>query len=286
MKSRFYLLLLLFYTAISRLFLLFTIPQMVNSSIATRILSSSSSLASAFFLFFLSQKYFKNTKISLISVWFFVNLPWVFVEGRIVSQPNIALFFILITILFAQKISSRYKYIFLVLILPILYLAYPQFWLFKMQEFKLSPESFITNLYILFSFNFLFFNNITYWWGGIREFGVMFLSFIPFFIPGLYRLIISKEIKLLILLLLVTIIAALSPYFPESREFYIATPIISYILALGAYYLTVQKNKTVIALLLCLFIFMIYELSQFYHFYFIHYPQTVAGNVSKIHESF
>lgn len=286
MRSNFYLLFLLIYTAVCRLFLLTTVPQMVNSTPAARMLSASVSVGSALIFFFISKKYFKSPKLALLSVWFFANSPWVFTEGRIVSQQNVALFFILLVTLFVQKISIRFKYIFWVLILPILYFAYPKFWLFKLEAFKLNLDSFFTNLFILTSFDFLFFKNITFWWGGVKEFGTMFLSTLPFFLVGSYELFIGKGRKLLFLFGSITFIAALSPFFPESREFYFTTPLFSLSVALGIYKLMLHKAKAVRAFVICLSVVLIYEFSQFFHFYFIHYPQTVSGNAFQIHEAF
>lgn len=286
MKSKLILLLILTYTAISRLFLLTTVPQMINSSPLTRMISASANLGSAFILFFIAKNYFKSTKIALISVWFFAGLPWVFTEGRIVSQPSTALFFILLMILFAQRVSSGFKYVFWLLTLPIVYFVYPQIWIFRILEFKFSLSSFITNLFILTSSDFLFFKNITFWWGGVREFGVMFLSMLPFFLVGIYELFIAKRVKLLILFGLITFIAVLSPFFPESREFYFATPLFSLAVALGIYKLMLHKYKAVKTFVICLFLMLIYEFSQFIHFYLVHYPQQILSNSSQIHEAF
>jgi len=304
MKSKLMLLEIFLYTAISRFFLIGKIPAILDSSIIhLRIASATLSLVSTILLFYLIKNYWRSTRVALLSSWAFSVLPWVFEQGRIVSQPNYALFSILLFIAFTKSylysftsgeyfahprgVFRAFLYVFITIILIF---VYPRFWLFKIQEFKFSINSLITNLFILSSFDFLFFKNITFWWGGVREFGMIFLSMLPFFLVGVYELFIRKKGKLLFLLGLITFIAALSPFFPESREFYFAMPIVSIIIAVGLdklvriYKFSLPPQRWILVTLI--FSFILYEMTQFFHFYFVHYPQQILGNFSQIHEAF
>lgn len=287
MKGKLILLVIIFYTAISRFFLIDKVPPILSPSIINlRILSAIANLVSTVLVFHLIKNYWKNTKVSFLSAWIFSVLPWVFEQGRINSGPNLALGLILFILFLIQKSLTKLKFVLLTLIPIVVFLTYPQFWIFRVQEFKLSASSFVINLFILNSFDFLFFKNITFWWGGVREFGVMFLTFLPFFLLGIYQFIIRKEKKLLVLLGLIIVIAALSPFFPESREFYFVTPIISLTVALGFYRWSLEKHTVAKAILFGLVLLIMYELSQFIHFYLVHYPQQVTSNFSQIHEAF
>lgn len=287
MKGKLILLLILIFTAISRFFLLDKIPQILSPSIVSwRQASVAATVTSTIIIYLLADTYFRNTKIALLSAWIFSILPWTFEQGRINSPPNFALVLLLCLLLLIKKITSRIKFSLLLLIPVLIFFSYPQFWLFRFNEFKFNIHSFISNLYILTSFDFLFIKNITFWWGGIREFGVMYLSFLPFYFFGIYQLIINNEKKLLFIYGLITIIAALSPFFPESREFYIATPLISLIIAFGIYLFLQRRSIFTKIFIGLLFLSIIYENMQFIHFYFVHYPLQIKSNFSQIHEKF
>lgn len=290
MIGKLILLLILTYTVVSRFFLIDKILPLLNQEVLNgRMLSGGASIVSAVMIFFLVKEYFKKPKIALLTTWVFSILPWTFEQGRIISQPNFALFSILLLLAFTKRYlnSFGFKAYLLYLIIPFIFIfVYPQFWLFKVREFNFNISSFINNLFTLLSFDFLFFKNISFWWGGVKEFGIMYLSFLPFFLVGIYQIIEFRQIKLILLFLLVATVSAASQFFPETREFYFSTPILALVVALGIYYCFLQTKFAIRILFAGLFFLMIYEFSQFYHFYFIHYPQEVRSNFSQIHESF
>ncbi|MBI3379804.1 hypothetical protein HY029_03565 [Candidatus Gottesmanbacteria bacterium] len=287
MKGKILFLGILVFTAVTRLFLLNKIPPSINSSVYIwRLLSVFACLISTIVVYTLVKMNVRKKKIALLSSWIFVNLPWVFEQSRIISSPNLALTLVLLIMLLVLNTKYKLRVVFLLFIPVIFFVSYPKMWIFHASEFKFNYINFINNLFMLFSFDFLFFKNFTFWWGGVKEFGVMFTAFLPFFIVGIYEMINRQEFKLLLLIVFFGIFSALSPYFPESREFYLAVPIISFITALGIYCVT-QKMKSVNRSILIFMIFLIlYESAQFFHFYFIHYPQQIISNVSQIHESF
>ena len=287
MKSNIIFALLLTFTAISRFFLIDKIPPNLNQVFLTgRILSGGASLVSAVMVFFLVKKYFGKPKIALLTSWVFSILPWTFEQGRIISQPNLTLALVMSVLFICQRVNFQNKKILLFLIPVIFFFLYPQFWIFRVDEFKFNFYSFIYNLFTLLSFDFLFFKNTSFWWGGVKESGVMFLSFLPFFLVGIYNIIHLVHFRLILLFLLITAVSAASRFFPETREFYLSTPILAIVVGLGIYYCFLQTKFAIRIFFAGLFFLMIYEFSQFYHFYFIHYPQEVRSNFSQIHESF
>ncbi len=287
MKSNLIFALLLTYTAVSRFFLLDKVlPFTNNSVISGRIISATASLSITFLVFFCIKRFFHNTQIALISTWVISLMPWTFEQGRIISQPNLTLALVMSVLFFIQRVNFKSKKILLFLIPILFFFFYPQFWIFRVHEFKFDFYSLVYNLFTLLSFDFLFFKNISFWWGGVKEFGIMYLSFLPFFLVGIYQIIELRQIKLILLILLVATVSAASQFFPETREFYFSTPILALVVALGIYYCFLQTKFAIRILITGLFFLMIYELSQFYHFYFIHYPQEVISNFSQIHESF
>ncbi len=287
MHTKIILFLLLFYAAVCRFFLIDKLLPLPNQDVLNgRMLSGGASIVSVVLIFFLVKEYFKKPKIALLASWVFSILPWTFEQSRIISQPNLTLALVMLLIFSIQKINFKNKTILLFVIPVLLFIFYQQFWIFRIHEFNFNLYSFIFNLFTLLSFDFLFFFFITFWWGGVKEFGIMLLSFLPLFVLGIYKLITNKEKKLLILFLFITVAAAMSPFFPESREFYLITPLLSLAVALGIYYICLQTKFAIRILFAGLFFVMIYELGQFYHFYFIHYPQEVRSNFSQIHESF
>lgn len=235
------------------------------------------------FLFVIKHSF--DRKTALFAAFFMSILPWGIVESRIASQVNIALFFVLL-IFFLYSISNGvWKYISLFLIPAAVVLTYPDIWFIKKMEI-ISPQSFFNNLMILTSFEMLTNKNITFWWGGVREFGIIYLSLTPLFISGLFHLFRKKYSAILLVFLLILLVTAMSPFFPESREFYLSLHIFTLICALGLRKLSLSKNLYIKMFVIFMSFFIIYEFSQFLHFYVRHYPGQVRENQSKIYGTF
>ncbi|MBM3283209.1 hypothetical protein FJY90_03055 [Candidatus Gottesmanbacteria bacterium] len=287
MKTNLLFLSILIYTAFSRFWSIDSIPPIINSTVALRVFSAISSIGSVIVILFYFKDLSKRSKIGLLSAWVYSVLPWTLEQGRIVSQPNIALFIFLLALFKVKKIiriSSRIALCFLFLLG--LYIVYPQLWLFRTNQLIFPHLDYLRNICTLISADFLFFNNNTFWWGGIKESGVMFISFLPFFIIGIYKLIIQSEWKIFFWLGLIFLISFTSPYFPESREFFLAIPFICYFIAIGIdRFFRFQKNSERIIFLIMLLL-IIYDLSQLSHYYFVHYPQQILSNTDKINVSF
>lgn len=283
------LMLIIIYGIISRFWLIDSVPPLINESVLNaRYLTSILNIGSSFLLYFYVKRFFNSNKLALISSFIFLILPWTMQEGRIVSQPNNFLFIFLLSLVLGNKIRSIYwKSLFYLTALPLgLKVFYPAFWLLKIDRFNINLKDSLANVLTLTSSDFLFFKNPTFWWGGVRDFGVMLITFTPLFYLGLYQFFLNFKKALLHWIIIILIISAISPFFPESREFYLVTPFIAIFSSMGLYFLCRNKiilKKVVLSILL---IAILYDLSQFYHFYFIHYPKRVYENLNKIHEEF
>ncbi len=289
LKPDFNFLIILFYSVISRFYSISFVPQLLNTDILSRYISTALNIGSLILIYFLIRQSNKSRKIALLSSWVFMLLPWVIEQGRITSQVNNYLFFILLTILMMMKNKNLLIRILLMLVLPVsAYFIYPDFWIFK--SFQIPTfASFLNNIFFLISPEFIFFRNITNWWGGVKEFGILYLSFLPFFVIGLFKSVQLMNIKIWIGLLLLIIITSLSPYFPETRELFLAIPIISIIISYGIYrfyQMKARRNLMFRIFQIVIFFLVIYDLMQFNHFYYVHYPQNINSNIINIHEPF
>ncbi len=282
-----------------------TISPLKTGSIFFRYFSSLSSIFSIFLLYKIVFYYSKNKKIASLSALIFSLLPWTIWEGRIASEVNISLSLILAILFLASKIHGIKKFFLLGIIPLIIYFFYPSFWPFRLSTNlrDSSLSDFVNNIFFLSSLETLFFKNPTFWWGGVRQWGISLSAFIPFFFIGFFTTIVQKNIKLIFILIGILLLASLSPFLPESREFYFATPIISYFVSKGM--LTVcyalkhlkggrnaclpagrdsfQVKEFAIALFIFLFI---YEYQNFLHYYMVHFPQNVKGHLYDIKGNF
>lgn len=262
-------------------------PILIKGYFQSRIITTFLSLITIIFIYLLVKKNFKSVKLSLLTAYIFSLMPWVSEQARIVSPVSNTLFLLLLLIIFFQTIKNTLVKLVSLLGVPlILYFSYPNFWVWRESIVKLKLFDFFYNLFFLTSYDFLFFKNTTFWWGGIKEFGILYLSFITVFLVGFYLLIVKKKWFILISGFLILVISALSPKLPESREFFFITPILSLMIALGIEWLLNRRKFLWRLMAIILFLFFIYESAQFYHYYFLHYPQDLRGNISKINEPY
>lgn len=279
---------ILFYAFILRFWRIEQIPPLLHQTyLLSRLVSASLNLLSILLLYWLVKKNYYNIKLALLSSFIFASLPWVLEQARISSSVNNALCVIFLIVLLCQtSMRSIFKYLLIILAVPIIYFVYPKLWLFNTKQSLPHMTDIINNIFILTSPDFLFFKNITFWWGGVREFGVMYLSLLPFFFVGLYKIIVNTKIKIIIWLCIILLFSAASPFFPESREFFLATPFISILIATGMIESIQNKKINIRILIIIVLIMFLYDIGQYLHYYQIHYPQQVLSNISKINEPF
>ncbi len=280
------LLLVLIFSLLSRFYLINIVPPLYELHLSMfRLSSAILNIFSISLLYLYAKRYVNNTKIALLSIWVMATLPYVVEQGRIYSQVSNSLFLILLFPLLWRSFNNLLaRFILLIIFVITLYYTYPSLWLFKSKIVLDNPIFFINNLFSLLSPEFLFFRNFTFWWGGVKEVGVMYILFIPFFIFGLIEVIIQRRFNILNPCLLILLISFTSPSFPEGREFYLITPFLSLIVSFGIYKLLSKSFSLIFILIFTALI--TYEIIQFFHYYFIHYPQDITSNQSNIKEPF
>lgn len=276
--------LVIVYTLLSRFWAIGKFPILIDSPLPFRLFTATFSILGVFFLYFYTKTIGQNKKIALLSAFLLASLPWSFEQGRIVSPPSNALTVLLFLFLIILHIRQLLIKIVLSASIPIvLFIFYPQVWLFR----TIIPNAhFLENVFALLSPDFLFFHNFTFWWGGVREVGILYFSLLPFFLIGIYQFIFSKQKRIFIWMILILLISSASPFFPESREFFLILPFMCIILAKGIHTFISQKTIWMKWSGMLLLFIMIYEMMQFFHYYTVHHSQQVESNKQKIHEAF
>ena len=248
-----------------RFFRLGQIPFFSNSfPVSILIESAIINVISSFLIFAIAKLLFKKNKISLLSFFVFSVLPWIVETGRNGVYLNILLFWILILVLLLLVLKKIvYFRLFLNIFRPILFMAGMLVILFLLKKpdfiFSFNLNSYalyqvLSNTFHLASFGFLFFSNDSFWHGGNKDTGVLFLSFLPFLFIGVVD-VFKKDISIMVMLLIIgTLLSVLNPYFPEVFEFYIVIPVFVLSVTRGLYGLR-TFNKKIISLFILLFIF-------------------------------
>lgn len=247
-----------------------------------RFITASAGCFNIITLFFLSLHLFKNRRIASLTAWIYASIPWVIEQSRIVSHVQniqfITLFLLLLGLLIKNKfVKSIYLFLFSMITLFLFSLFIP---------LHLLPVSvYIQNVFNIFSPESLFFHNNAIWHSEFKEFGLIYSTLLPFFLIGIFYTI-SQYKKALILFLpfLFTIIA--NPSYPSFKEVFLFLPFLSTICAIGLHRLNTGAGRLHLLLLTTCVLFIGYEISQFLHFYFIHFPYQLQNNLPNINEIF
>lgn len=259
-----------------RVYFITSIPPILSISIiGFRYLSMVSSLGSISIIFlYISNRY--NYKIALLSAWVLSVVPWTIEQGRIASRENIASFFFLLGIYSLLCLRQKIKIFCIIFsVVFMLLIMMPNFWFLKTGTKFIGTQNLANNIFFLLSPEFFFFKNPSFWIGGVRESGIIYLSFLPFLFVGMLQKIIKKELLLVILSGLFLIIAVFNPSFPETRAFYFVMPFIALIMGKGLSKIKTRTSK-IILLLAVLYVFIVvYDIGHFVHYYFYHYSQQV-----------
>src|SRR3989338_4364234 len=260
-------------------------PQTENTVIILRIFSAAAGILLTWIVFYLAKQFNLNRKTALLSAWVYSVFPWAIEQGRIFSSVNLTAVVLFLSAIFLLKYLFKKNNTKLILrLIPFVFAVIPGIWYIYF-KFLLPVTSILNNLSILISPNLLFYRNITFWWGGLKEFGIMFLSFLPFLITGIIKSITGLKFLLTSVVWLL-FFSAFSPDFPESRLFYLSVPLWSVLIGNGIAISFRLKDKFYKTLIICLLLFIIYEYAQLLHYYFRHYPISVSGNLDKIHGIF
>lgn len=280
-----HLTLILLYAVLSRFLFIQSFPQPLGPSLSYRLLSATSSLLSVFLLYVLGRRFFSSKKIGLFAAWLIAATPWAIEQGRIVSPLSITLPIFLGLILAVSFVRANLLKLsaYAAILAAWFFVSYPG--VSSSVFSSVHPLNFVSNIFFLFSFDFLFFHNTSYWWGGVKEFGVLFLAFLPFFLAGMVTMR-KRRSDTGIFIIGAAVLASLNPVFPEGRHFFLALPFLLLVVAQGMNWFITRTQKVSIIASVVLSIVMMYEIFQFWHYYTVHYPQDIAGNKGKITEPF
>lgn len=279
MKKWFFISLILIFNLATRFWRLGMVPPLFDDHyFSVRVISAGLGVITPLILYYYLKKSSAREKFAQLSSFIFSLLPSSIIESRIVSPVQFPLFLLLLFLLLA----SVNKNITFRLALTAFYLII-LFYIYPIVLVLIWP---LSNLFTLLSFDLLIFHNITFYWGGIREFGLLYLSFLPFLLLGFISLPSIRLTKIFIIPLIVIFLIAFSPTFPESRLFYLTAPFFSMIITSGILYFW-ENKKISMRLITCLLLFIsVYELSQFLHHYHVHYKEDIRTNINKLPTNF
>ncbi|KKS85861.1 MAG: hypothetical protein UV59_C0004G0009 [Candidatus Gottesmanbacteria bacterium GW2011_GWA1_43_11] len=287
LMSRATLVLIIFTTVsliLSRIWLLGILPPGGADSFWLRLPTACASILSVILTILIIHKLTHERKLALLTGFFLAINPWHIEQSRVYSPAMVGLSVLLaglLVTLFTKKTILK-----LAISLPTLigfYLVYPSFRLFGNFTIKLTLYEFLHNLFKLISVDYLFFHNDSFWAGGFRTFGVLLVSTLPLFIAGLFYLVKNFNfayIRWLIPFIIIWVIAASNPMFPEQQEYFLITPYLTLILAYGSlffYQRFKSGNLFIKTILTVLIIFFMYEQVLFFHWYMIHYSNRIKN---------
>jgi hypothetical protein len=289
LKKYLLLLIIVLYSLVLHLWRIDIIPPLINPQLRTeRIIFAIFSAFCTIPLFFYIQRLFSDSKLSLIGIWIYSVIPWTIEQGRIISETNLALFsfliFLYVSTLFSSKIIKSGLFI---IFLFSLNFVYPHLWVFQKVNYgnHYIVDSF-TNIMKIFSFEFLFFNNDSFWLGGVRNWGIIYVSFLPVLFLGVIDIIQKYDRKIIIYILIIGILAGFSPLYPETREFFLSLPFLIIVLSRGLKKIITYSNIYLNIAVCCFFIFILYDIAGFMHYYFVHYPSDLNNILPKILNKF
>lgn len=269
-------------------------PPGNQNSFLFRFITALCATASVLFLYFIVKKRTTQRYLPFATAITFALMPWHIEQSRIYSPTLITL-----TLFLGVKASLDYFNIknkvlsigacSAPLILNIL--LFPQASIFK-QITPVAPLTFLQNISVLVSYDFLFFKNESFWEGGLRSYGV----FLPFtfivFTIGLFELIRrvnKKHIPHAIIFIVCVVLSALNIYFPEGNIYFFATPFFALVGGYGilSLYNAWQDKNIFKRIGIGLYILLvIYEHIVFMHFYAMHYSQRVVHEASLENSKF
>lgn len=290
-KAKFLLVLILIYVVILFYWQIGQIPLLSPSTdIHDRIFSAFCGVLLIAATFVWGKLLLRSIKLALLWSFVLAIQPWYIQESRIFSLTlQVTLLFVLASIFCEIKIQNKIAKYLLITAPLSLTLLRPEFFRSINSINSLFNNNFINNIFYPLSFRFLFFQNDSFWWGGVREIGILLPFFIPFFIIGLFGIpeLTKLHRYLLVWFIFFLLLNALNPIFPEGRYFFPVMPILTLIIVAGIKQLLPHLNRVKVKILLVILLFLfIYNYIDFLHTYTVHYRLRVNTDISKINEKF
>ncbi len=260
------------------------IPPANNHYIVLRVLTAITSIVNTVLFFTIIAKTTRNVSYGCIAGIIYLLLPWHIEQGRVFSPSLLLLAFLLSS--YYMSLRDKFYVRLFAFILGIsassIYLVL-QFNNYNLWSF-LKPE-FLSDLYKLYSGEFLFFENDAFWMGGFRTLGIMLPGMIPAFFIGLLFLIQRVTAKFWIHLLficMVTLFTLSNKRFPEQGDYFLLSPYVALILSIGVrYILELYKyaNTLIKSVIVVYSLIVIYDYIIFTHFYTTHYMKRITNEL-------
>lgn len=275
---------------VTRFIYLGRIPPGLSEVFLGRVFSALSGFLSIVLIYFLIKKLFNNCDLALFTSSILTLLPISIVENRIVSWVSTAVLLIIVGYFLMIDRLIYKKIIGIVLLIIFLWYIDKEILLLERLLKDIDLILLVNNFFDLASFNKLFFVNDTFWFGGIRRYGMIYSEMIPLFFVGIYELINKKQFQFLIFGLIVLFFSSLSPTYPEAREVSLLMPVLAIILGFGSlkifnYFKLRKKNIFTSILGLVYILILFYGVMNFFHYYFVHYSFEVEQeNVYQINK--
>lgn len=270
------------YTFTLRLWHIGITPQMLQPEIFyNRVFTAIAGFLSVIILIPFASYLFQSRRTALFSAWMYASLPRTIEQSRVSSSILHIQLFILVFFLVMTKIRNNVVRIFLSLLFTfVLFILLSNFSLPRI----LPLNNYISNFMDIVSFDLLFFHDKSIWYSEFKEFGLLYMTLLPFFFIGILDCIAYRK-KIILLMLPFIFIAIINPYFPLQKEVLLLLPFFSIIAAHGMnnYPLT----NIIFRFFMVIMILLVgYETAQFLHHYIIHYPVQLQNNYANIYEIF
>lgn len=279
--------LIIVYAAFLRFWQIGQIPPLANpSNITGRYVIGLIGIALVMLVFLLSSQFIKSKKVALIASWIYASIPWTIERSRISSQIQMIEFLLLLfLLLFLATKRIIFKIISMAIIFSLLtYVVFTQQWIVFANQQNIPMSRYIGNIFASFSPTLIFFQSNIIWYSQMKEFGLLYSLVLPFFFLGLLTSIRQNK-SIILFLSIFLIFASFNPFYPQSPELFFTLPFLSLISAVGISKYYQKSNSFLRFILFLVLVLLIYEISQFLHFYTVHYPQQILSNFSQIHES-
>jgi hypothetical protein len=271
----------------TRVFELGSIPPGRSESFWLRLPTA---LAAILVIIFLQLAIFRRTKshtLTLLTGLVMVLMPWQIEQSRIVSDAIFGLLVVTIALfLWTVAPCRRCKIVLIIMTLILLWRAFPSNWMTSYGLSKANISHLLPNGAILWGVDFLFSKNDSFWLGGLRTVGVLLPSLLPAFYIGIVLFIKRSRMVTLLtvfgLAAVVTVVAALNPRFPEEREFFLITPLLAILVAIGLRAIfSFWRNRGIFikGLVLIYLLWIFYDTLLFWHFYTQHYWQRITNEI-------
>ncbi|RJR30215.1 hypothetical protein C4564_00505 [Candidatus Microgenomates bacterium] len=260
-------------------------PGGVNT-LLPRLITAISAIISIVLLYVVVLQKTGKKDLAQASALILTLLPWHIEQSRIYSPFMLALSLLLMVALLWQIAPCKScKTVLLIFSSIVIWRLLPDLWMFHPPYILPSLTKIIINVFKILSVDFLFFNNDSFWFGGLRTTGVLLPSEIVIFMVGLAAVItnfVKRNLWLVFLFIVFLLLAALDPLFPETRVLFLSTPLLALLAAQGILHLNKMyqhKAWPVKAAIVFYVIVLLYEHIIFVHTYTSHYTNRFANDI-------